>query len=597
MNLFAGDAAAGITGLQPVSGARVELIRIDNEGNQVGDVLAETNTSINGNYTLTLPTGVNLAGDLVVRITGAGNSELRAQVVQQAVDISPVSEFILRKFIENDTDLKVLDTSAVVKLSGHVEKFDLTVGSDLSALFEQLEAAVGEFIEGQIDVIQLQPNDATGLVGDYRSASLQLAFHDSNSQNSGSFAVDMWRSTFTFDGKADGSVDVHHSGEETAWGIMSGNDAGGTGLSFWVDIDEESDTYAATYNSSGVLLIEGEFEEEIEDEFAWRWPPVTYRLQKVKDQNLFFQLNQEASVRYATIDTDDDGIKDALNPAAPAGDEINRGIEVFYKTPTAMTTASVNGAYGRVYLGVLMYSSGHLELEVETNDLTFNNGTFNYGAAERNRINRNSVGENEAHVEPTEEEVLSIEVAADGQISVDGELTDGYFNDTADFAVMAEASGGDGEEANFSKTFFVKLPNSAPAMATKRYRLMFLDAHFKSREFHLRNTRFDSYVTFNSNTAATALLGGATLAKGSLGGNIVSGVIPVGERNVTAQIASNGATTLQIADEGGVLRLQGYWNTTASYGLFTTGFVATGETVPKSVGLAVLVEVSDGQPE
>ncbi len=596
MKFFAGDAAAAITGLQPVTGATVELIRIDNDGNQVGDVLAEAVTTIDGNYTLTLPAGVNLAGDLVVRITGASNSEMRAQVVQQAVNISPVSEFILRKFIENDTDLKVLDTSAVVKLSGHVQEFDLTVGSDLSAVFEQLEAAVGEFIEGQIDVIQLQPNDATGLVGDYRSASLQLALHDSNAQNFGSFAVDMWRSTFTFDGKADGSVDVHHSGEETAWGNMFGNDVGGTQLNYWADMDEESDTYAANYRS-GVLFVEGEFDEEIEDDFAWRWPPVTYRLQKVKDQNLFFQLNQEASVRYATLDTDDDGIKDALNPAAPEGDEINRGIEVFYKTPTAMTTASVNGAYGRVYLGVLMYSSGHLELEVEANELTFDNGTLNYGAAQRNRISRNSVGENEAHVEPTEEEILSIEVAEDGQISVEGEHIDGYFNETADFAVMAEASGEDGEEANFSKTFFVKLPNSAPVMANKRYRIMFLDAHFKGREFHLRNTRFDSFVTFNSNTAGNALLGGTTLEKGSLGGNVVSGIIPVGERNVTAQIGSNGATTLQITDDGGVLHLQGYWNATASYGLFTTGFIATGETVPKSAGLAVLVEVSDGQPE
>ena len=45
-------AFAGITGLEPVTGATVELIRIDDDGNQVGDVLASTVTSITGNYSL-----------------------------------------------------------------------------------------------------------------------------------------------------------------------------------------------------------------------------------------------------------------------------------------------------------------------------------------------------------------------------------------------------------------------------------------------------------------------------------------------------------------------------------------------------------------
>ena len=59
-----------MTGLEPVGGAKVELIRLDSEGNQDGPVLASTVTSSTGHYTLALPTGVDLAGNLVVRITG-----------------------------------------------------------------------------------------------------------------------------------------------------------------------------------------------------------------------------------------------------------------------------------------------------------------------------------------------------------------------------------------------------------------------------------------------------------------------------------------------------------------------------------------------
>lgn len=583
MKFFIGDVVAAITGLDPVKGALVELIYVDDQGMQVGGVLASTHTSVNGNYTLTLPTGVDLAGNLVVRITGGGK-EIRSQVVQQEVNISPVSEFILRKFIENETNLQVLDPEAVVRLSGRVEEFDLTINSDLSAVFAQLDAAVGEFIDAQIDVISVEPDSATSISGAYRSASLQLALHDSNDVDWGTFAVDMWRSEFVFNGNADGSVEVEHNGEEAAWGSMYGSDFGHNGLNYSLDIDEESDTYAASFNKAGVLTIEGEFDEEIGEEWGWRWPPMTYRLQKVRDQNLFFQLNQEAGVRYELIDT-----KDAIDPNAPVGDEVNRGIEVFYKKATGLTTASVNGSYGRVYRGVLMNASGHLEIEVESNELIFNNGSVAYGAAERNRITRNST----AFTETTEAEQFPIAVAADGRITVGDELTDGYFNDTADFAVMVGSNGEDGEEAGFAETFFVKLPNDAPDLTGKRYRLMYLNTGFYGSQIEMSNSRFDSFVTFTSNTAGSASLGINALTTGWLGADILASAFPVSERVVTATVGDKGATTLQINAAGGYLRLKGYWNSTASYGLFTIGFISGDGPVPGSVGLAVLVEVTD----
>ncbi|HAC30283.1 MAG TPA: hypothetical protein DCF82_21120, partial [Marinobacter hydrocarbonoclasticus] len=144
LNFVVAPVAAAITGLNPVKGATVELIRVDDEGNQIGDVLAQTATSTTGNYKLTLPQGVNLAGNLVVRITGQNNKQLRAQVVEKDVDINPVSEFVLRKFIETGADLDQLVVTDVVKLSGKVEEFDLTAGANLDEMFSTLESEVGD---------------------------------------------------------------------------------------------------------------------------------------------------------------------------------------------------------------------------------------------------------------------------------------------------------------------------------------------------------------------------------------------------------------------------------------------------------------------
>jgi hypothetical protein len=147
---FISPAAAAVFGLDPIEGADVELIRVDDEGNQVGDVLASTTTSTTGEYRLPLPQGVNLAGNLIVRITGTNNQSLRAQVVEQEVDISPVSEFVLRKFIETGADLDQLQVNDVVKLSGKVEEFDMTAGQNLSQMFDILEQEVGEFVENEV---------------------------------------------------------------------------------------------------------------------------------------------------------------------------------------------------------------------------------------------------------------------------------------------------------------------------------------------------------------------------------------------------------------------------------------------------------------
>ena len=144
-DLLIPSAHADIIGLDPVGGATVELIRIDDDGNQVGDVLASTVTSITGNYNLALPTGVSLAGNLIVRITGNSGTSMSAMVVELAVDINPISEYVLSKFVD-DANLVLGDLALneVVSLQDKVEAFDLTATADLSSMLAQLDAELGQ---------------------------------------------------------------------------------------------------------------------------------------------------------------------------------------------------------------------------------------------------------------------------------------------------------------------------------------------------------------------------------------------------------------------------------------------------------------------
>ena len=176
------SAHAEITGLQPVGGATVELIRIDDDGNQIGDVLASTVTSITGDYNLALPTGVSLAGNLIVRITGNSGTSMSAMVVELAVDINPISEYVLSKFVD-DANLVLGDLALneVVSLQDKVEAFDLTATADLSSMLAQLDAELGELVDTEIAVLTSTPDDGTAvaaLSGAWNSVELSIGMHD-----------------------------------------------------------------------------------------------------------------------------------------------------------------------------------------------------------------------------------------------------------------------------------------------------------------------------------------------------------------------------------------------------------------------------------
>ena len=601
LNVLIPPAHAAITGLDPVGGATVELLRVDNAGNPVGEVLAETVTSITGDYRLTLPDGVNLAGNLIVRITGTG-TEMRAQVVDQAVNINPVSEFVLRKFIEEGTDLDQLVATDVVTLSGKVDTFDLTAGNDLSDMLAKLDQEVGEFVEQQVAVIKEQPGDADSVTGDYRSAAFSLGLHDSDNDNFGTFANDMWRGQFDFADGGGNTVAITLEGEESAYSNFSGMSVATGSIYYETDIDTESENLSGTLTDSGILSIEGAFEEEINGDNAFRYPSVIYNLQQVQNTGLFFLLSQEAAVRYGTTDTNGDDEPDALNPDDRQGDEVFRALEVFARSPSGMSDSDLSGAFGRVFLETYA-QTGVIELQTEVNVVTFNgDGTFDYGDATGHRVGLESNGSTYQTLSETGSTGDAINVSADGDIisagTEDGQPvpTDGFINDTFDFIAFAETENNENIWAQFNKTLMVKLPDSAPDVSGKRYRLMLLSVALDgvgngSSDIEMINSQFNSYVNLTSNTAGT-LNGSFTLVeKTGLGGDLVVEQDTVDEP-LTASIAANGATTLTLAGQDGSNIMEGFFNQDASLGVFTTRWVPQGGD-PNELGLVVLIDVTE----
>ncbi len=601
LNALIPSAHAAITGLDPVGGATVELLRVDNAGNPVGDVLAETVTSITGDYRLTLPEGVNLAGNLIVRITGTG-TEMRAQVVDQAVNINPVSEFVLRKFIEEGADLNQLVVNDVVTLSGKVDTFDLTAGNDLSEMLAKLDQEVGEFVEQQVAVIKEQPGDVDSVIGDYRSAAFSLGLHDSDNNNFGTFANDMWRSQFNFaDGGGD-TVAITLEGEESAYSNFSGMSVATGSIYYETDIDTDSESLSGTLTDSGILSIEGAFEEEVNGDNAFRYPSVIYNLQQVKSKGLFFLLSQEAAVRYGTTDTNGDEEPDALNPDDRRGDEVFRALEVFARSPSEMSDSDLSGDFGRVFLETYA-QTGVIELQTEVNVITFNgDGTFDYGDATGHRVGLEGTGSTYQALTESGTSGETIDITADGDVvsagSEDGQPvpTDGFVNDAFDFIAFAETENNENVWAQFNKTLMVKLPESAPDLSGKKYRLMLLSVALEgvgngTSDIDMINSQFNSYVTLTSNTAGTLAGDFTEVHKTGLGGDLSVESDTV-NTPLTVAIAANGATTLTLSDQDGGNIMEGFFNQDASLGVFTTRWVPQGGD-PNELGLVVLIDVTE----
>ncbi|AZT85261.1 hypothetical protein EHN06_17825 [Marinobacter sp. NP-4(2019)] len=601
---FVPGAAAAITGLEPVEGADVELIRVDNDGNQIGEVLARTTTSITGDYTLTVPDGTSLAGNLIVRISGSNNQQLRSQVVEQEVDIDPISEFVLQKFIERGADLDSLETDKIVKLRGQADEFDLTAEADLSSMFAKLDEEIGDFVEGQVDSISTPEGDVTEIAGDFRSSALNLELHDSDGQGFGTFATDTYSDDFTFTDKGDGEVGVTLSANASAYAYLGGADDGSAMVEYYPELaDNETESFTGTYSSNGVLTLEGEFEEDIDGDFGFRHPPVTYRLQKTTANNLFFLLAQEAAVRYRTIDTDEDGEKDAIDPEQKDGDEVMRSLEYFARLPENATNSDLSGDFGLVSLFTYLGEGAGIRVESEQSTVSFDGaGNFVLTGGSLLEIARDATGGTTTLSGTPDDGSGSLTLESNGTISDIGGPANGFVNDTFDFLAVPDFDGANPNDGNdfaeIHHSLMIKLPDgSAPTLADRTYRVFLLSATFRDNgSIFLNNTGFDSTVTFTSETAAEITADYVSIVKsGGLAAEVGKETFAL-KNTLDVSFDSSGALSMTASQAGGgdgVTTMDGFISHDGSLGLLRTAFDpdGTGPASIEELGLVVLVEL------
>lgn len=604
--------AAAITGLEPITGAQVELIRVDNAGEQIGDVIATTRTSATGNYTLTLPAGVDLAGNLVVRIGATANEQIRSQVVSRTVNISPVSEYVLRKFIERGADLDSLALDTVVSLSGKVEEFDIAAqAGDLSALLERLEQDAGDLVNSQIDLALSEPASATALNGNYQGSNLTLVLGASESAGPGTFETQVFKDSFELKALSGGNVEVTFTGGPALYAqlIASDNNSGAAQANTEIDLEDGGqDTVPATYTDNNVLTIQAPFYEEIEPEndIGRRSPATDFRLQPVPGMGLMFAAPAEVLIAYALNEND------AVDATRKVGEELKRGLEAFVRTPNDATTADLTGEFGRVYLGTIISDSGQIEAEAEASTITFDGatGTLDASAADRYSIvranNASVTGGKEGALAET---AIPFSVNANGAVSFGQDEQGvalpptGFVDDS--FQFVAEANLGEAKDdlnqpigPFMSKTLLLRLPEtsgSTPAVSGKQYRIFSVGLGAgvgTTGDLALIGSRFDSKLTMGTLTngvgQATRDLSIAVVRKTAL-----ESPITLSQRNssLTTEVTvqTDGTTVMTVADGDRLTTYDGFFNAEGSLGIFMVR-VAEGTAPANQLALAVLVE-------
>lgn len=596
-------AHAAVTGLLPVTSATVDLIRIDDSGTQIGDVLATTSTSLSGDYTLTLPTGTDLSGDLIVRITGMGATTMSAQVVEQSVDINPVSEFVLAKFIDAGADLDNLTTAAVVKLTGDVEEFDLTAGADLSAMLAALEAETGDFVDTYIESATATPGDGATITGDYVLANFGFGLHDDDEQYGvGTFSHDQGIQELTITDAGAGQINLNFTGEESNWTNQVFIAGPMTEVTHNSEVELLDDTETVSFSSEGVISGTSAFEEDIDGDFGWRFAPAAFQLQKALNSNLFFGGNGDGGARYLTIDTNSDGNKDAIDPSAREGDEVFKWLDIIVKRPTALTTGDIDGTFGVVTVELDLANSGATLLYVDSSTYSFNGtSSVDVSATSGHELLR-TYGSSVGYSASTElaEAGLAFTVNATGDIlTFDGENVDGFINDSHDFLTFVgvdtidDANTSDDQYLSTENSFTlgVKLPTSLLDIANKKYKPILLSTSLFPTETEVLALGFGSEIVVDATgTAATGTFDNRSITKDTMFADVIAESEDETGIPLSISVTADGSLTISQTDVDGTFSGDGYLSHDGSIGILHVRYADTGND-PSELGVMILLEV------
>jgi len=172
--------------LEAVDGVLVELIQVNSMGEQLGDTLGATVTEANGQYRLLVPANIGLSASLILRVSDHDDVQVRAQVVERLVDITPVSEFIVQSTLKSGLDLSVIDPGDIALLREKVGAFELAQSeqSDISTILSELEYQLGKYVKNGLALMKKKASTvepAQFIAGNYQAT--QSNDNDDNDDN------------------------------------------------------------------------------------------------------------------------------------------------------------------------------------------------------------------------------------------------------------------------------------------------------------------------------------------------------------------------------------------------------------------------------
>jgi hypothetical protein len=139
-------------GLQGAANRPVSLYQIDDDGNIIGDVLDSGTSDSAGNYVLLLPDNVPYSSDLIVEAQLDNNQSARAIVIDESTDITPITEYITQKLIDDPLlDLSALPVSEVTDLIVFVESLPLSPQPDLTTMLVEIASFSDLAVEAEIN--------------------------------------------------------------------------------------------------------------------------------------------------------------------------------------------------------------------------------------------------------------------------------------------------------------------------------------------------------------------------------------------------------------------------------------------------------------
>ncbi|MCC5857270.1 MAG: hypothetical protein JJT90_03885 [Ectothiorhodospiraceae bacterium] len=504
------NAGAEMVGLSPVQGIEVELIRVDSDGNPVGEPIATGTTTSTGNYTLRLSgdLGIEPSADLVIRAVGL-TQELRAQAVSDTVTVDPVSEFVLRKLIDFKVPLDHLETADVVRIRGNVDALGIDAGSEgLGSAFAALEAAAGAYLDSEAETVAAAPaSHLEPVLGDWYLAAVrfEMGWRHGGVGTLGLFSESVGLALEDVDGAlgvrggvVDGLVLFWEQSVGPDWAHLYGPE---------VEVEPAGEEPAVTGIVNLLddlsLFVASGIEEwaDTEDDFASRRLTETERF-RYAGEHLRVGVVRSFEQLYGALEDDQ------LDASDFRGERRSTELTILGRPPATLNPADVQGNYGLVQLRMSMDErffgvAGYVM-------------TADFDGTDTIALQEDALEVEHWYGEPPElhamNEADSIAYAVDGnRLVVDGAVS---FNVTADHGALFAAlqsrnlagdSLVDPDEpwaVEEGLLLGVKLPDHQPDMDGRRYRLQAMSIQMAGAGAMELKTRQSGELVFQGGNVA-----------------------------------------------------------------------------------------------